>query len=466
VASIQFLGAAGTVTGSKYLVEGEVRFLVDCGLFQGAKKLRELNWQPSPVPPASIDHVVLTHAHIDHVGALPILARDGFKGPVWCTPATRELTEITLLDAAHLQEEDARFANEKGFSKHQPALPLYTTGDAERAIGLLRALDYEKETALAGATRIRFRDAGHILGSGIVEAVFPSGAPGGKEMKIVFSGDLGRYHARILRDPEPVEGADYLVVESTYGNRIHPVDGTREGLAALITETARRGGSLVVPAFAIGRTQTLLYVLRELKAGGLIPDLPVYVDSPMAVDVTQLFCDYIEDFDQEARDLYHKTGQCPVLVSNLHLVRDTAESKKLAGNTYPSIIISASGMATGGRILHHLAERLPDARNTVLFMGFQAYGTRGQMLKDGAKEIKIHGAMVPVRARIRSVEAFSAHADRSEILEWLGHFKTPPRRTFIVHGEPEASAALAEEIRRKLGWQTHVAEYLERVELA
>jgi metallo-beta-lactamase family protein len=463
VPHIQFLGAAGTVTGSKYLVDtGETRFLVDCGLFQGPKKLRELNWQPSAVPPSSIDHVILTHAHVDHVGALPILVRDGFAGPVWCTPATRELTEITLLDSAHLQEEDARFANKQGFTKHKPALPLYTIADAERAIARLRPVEYEKEWTLRGATRACFRDAGHILGSGIVEAMFP-GRDG--PTKMVFSGDLGRYDARILRDPEAVVEADYIVIESTYGNRVHPVDGTREGLAAIITETARRGGSLVVPAFALGRTQTLLYVLRELKEANLIPDLPIYVDSPMAVDITQLFCTHIEDFDQEARALFDHSGQCPILVPNLHFVRDTAASKNLNGNAFPSIIISASGMATGGRILHHLAHRLPDARNTILFMGFQANGTRGQLLKDGAKEIKIHGEMVPVRARIRSIEAFSAHADRTEILRWLRQFKKPPRQTFIVHGEPEAASALGELIRRELRWNAHVAVQLERVEL-
>jgi metallo-beta-lactamase family protein len=460
---IQFLGAAGTVTGSKFLVDtGRTRFVVDCGLFQGAKNLRLLNWQPSAVDPAWVQHVLLTHAHVDHVGGLPLLVRDGFRGPVWCTPATRELAEITLLDSAHLQEEDARYANKRGFSKHKPALPLYTTEDAERAIRQLRTVAYGATTRLGPDAEFRFLDAGHILGSGIVMAQFSSGS---RTVRIAFSGDLGRYQAVILRDPASVESADYLVVESTYGNRLHPSDGTREELAEVLNETARRGGTVVVPAFAVGRTQTLLYVIRELKAAQRIPDLPIYVDSPMAVDVTKLFCDHVEDFDEEARGLFETTGQCPVLCPNLRLVRDAADSKKLNDLRYPAVIISASGMATGGRILHHLAQRLPDPRNTVLFMGFQANGTRGQLLKDGAREIKIHGQFVPVRAQIRSMEAFSAHADWKEILTWLGHFRQPPRRTFLVHGEPEARAELGRHIQSALRWPTYAPELLERVEL-
>jgi len=460
---IQFLGAAGTVTGSKFLVDtGRTRFVVDCGLFQGAKSLRLLNWQPSPLDPSSVQHVILTHAHVDHVGGLPLMVRDGFRGPVWCTPATRELAEITLLDSAHLQEEDARYANKRGFSKHKPALPLYTTEDAERAIAQLRSADYGAPVPLGPDAEFQFRDAGHILGSGIVVAQFSSE---GRTRRIVFSGDLGRYRAAILRDPAAVESADYVVLESTYGNRLHPTDATGDELSGVLNETARRGGTVVVPAFAVGRTQTLLYAIRELKAARRIPDLPVYVDSPMAVDVTRLFCDYIEDFDEEARRLFEASGQCPVLCPNLHLVRDAADSKKLNDLRYPAVIVSASGMATGGRILHHLAERLPDPRNTVLFMGFQANGTRGQVLKDGAREIKIHGRLVPVRAAIRSMEAFSAHADWKEILTWLGHFERPPRRTFLVHGEPEARAELGRHIGSSLRWRTHAPELLETVAL-
>lgn len=464
MAQIQFLGAARTVTGSKFVVDtGQSRFMVDCGMFQGAKKLRLLNWDKFAVDPASVDSVVLTHAHIDHVGMLPRFVRDGFRGEVWTTPATRELAEITLTDAAYLQEEDARFANKKGFSKHKPALPLYTSEDAERAIQRLRSLGYGADGVISRDTSIRFLDAGHILGSGIVRAEIKNG---GKPLRIVFSGDLGRYRAKILRDPSPMEETDYLVVESTYGNRLHPEEGTRKELAQIINDTAKRGGSLVVPAFALGRTQTLLYYIRELKASEQIPDLPIYVDSPMAVDVTRLFCDYIEDFDKEAQSLFRSTGRCPILSPNLHLVRSTEESKKLNESLFPAVIISASGMATGGRVLHHLKKRLPDPRNAVLFIGFQANGTRGQLLKSGVREIKIHGQQIPVRAKILAMESFSAHADGREILRWLRTFPSPPKRTFVVHGELDSSEALASEIHQALGWATHIPDHLEKADLS
>lgn len=463
MAYIKFLGGARTVTGSKFLVDaGRVRFMVDCGMFQGAKKLRLMNWGPCPIKPSIVDHVILTHAHIDHVGLLPRFVREGFDGPVWCTPATLELAEITLIDSAHLQEEDARFADKKGFSKHTPALPLYTQEDAARALKLLKAVEYEKDLELAKDVRVRFRDAGHILGSGIIEAEFPVNKKG---IRVVFSGDLGRYNAKILRDPSPIESADYLVVESTYGNRLHPAERTSVELASIINETAGRGGMLIVPAFAIGRTQTLLYVLRELKMAGTIPNLPIYVDSPMAVDVTRLFCRHIEVYDEEAKHYFESTGQCPVVCPNLHFVRSTEESKSLNNKGFPAVIISASGMATGGRILHHLAHRLPDPRNTVLFIGFQANGTRGQLLKDGAREIRIHGEQVTVRAHIRTMESFSAHADSSEILRWLKSFKSPPRNTFIVHGETDGSEGLAAEIKKHLSWKTYIPDYLESIDL-
>jgi metallo-beta-lactamase family protein len=372
------------------------------------------------------------------------------------------LCEISLEDAAHLQEEDARFANKKGFSKHAEALPLYTVEDAQRAIRHLRPAPYEEEFFLAERTKIRFRDAGHILGSAIVQATIESE---GTKLRVVFSGDLGRYNALILKDPEPIDEADYLLVESTYGDRIHPVEETADELAEIVNQTSKRGGILVVPAFAIGRTQMLLYVLRALKERKAIPDLPVYVDSPMAVEVTELFCRHTGDFDEDAQKILRKTGQCPILCPNAHFIRTQDESKQINETGVPSIILSASGMATGGRILHHLSRRLPDPRNTVLFVGFQADGTRGQLLKDGAKEIKIHGQMVPVRAQIRSMESFSGHADSSEILRWLKTFKRPPKLTFVVHGERDASAALAKAISSTLKWKTHVPEYLETAKL-
>lgn len=461
--TIDFLGAAGTVTGSKYLVDtGKVRFMVDCGMFQGAKKLRLLNWAGCPVPPKSIGHILLTHAHIDHIGMLPVYVRQGFAAAAWTTPATAELCEISLLDAAHLQEEDARFANKMGFSKHKPALPLYTVEDSQQAIRHLKAVDYDRDLPLDGDVVVRFRDAGHILGSATIETNIGGN---GKPLRVVFSGDLGRYNSLILRDPEPVEAADYLVLESTYGNRRHAVEETDQEIADVVNSTARKGGVLVVPAFALGRTQTLLYVLRELKSRQAIPDLPIYVDSPMAINVTELFCRHIPDFDDEAKAAFRATGTCPVLCPNLRFVRSPKESQELNSVRFPSIIISASGMATGGRILHHLKYRLPEPRNTILFVGYQSGGTRGQLIKDGARTVRIHGEDIPVRARIETMESFSGHADSAEILRWLGNFKQPPRTTFVVHGEPESSSALAASIQESLGWKTYIPVLNERVTL-
>ncbi|MBM3789006.1 MAG: MBL fold metallo-hydrolase [Acidobacteria bacterium] len=460
---IQFMGAAGTVTGSKFLVDaGRARFLIDCGMFQGAKKLRLLNWEPLPVRPAGIDQVFITHAHIDHIGMLPRLVRDGFEGPVWATPVTAELARLTLSDAAHLQEEDARFANKKGFSKHKPALPLYTMEDAERAIEKIRPLEYNEPVELSAGARVRFRDAGHILGSASVDAEI---AWNGRRTRMIFSGDLGRYDTIILRDPAPGEGADYVVIESTYGNRKHPEDESSGELAEAIQETAKRGGMLLIPAFAVGRTQAILYLIRDLKSQDRIPDLPIYVDSPMAIAVTELFCRHIDEFDEEARAVFRETGECPLLCPKLQFARTPEESRRLNDVRYPCIVISASGMATGGRILHHLKHRLPDHRNTVLFVGFQAAGTRGRLLIEGARQVKIHGEHIPVRARIRVLESFSRHADYTEILRWLETFPYAPQKVFVVHGEPEASAALADRIRRSLRWETYIPEYLEKFEL-
>ena len=463
MATIQFLGAAGTVTGSKFLVEaGSRRVMVDCGMFQGAKKLRLLNWSPLPVNPASVGDIFVTHAHIDHMGMVPVFVREGFAGSVWATPATVELCAINLHDAAHLQEEDANFANKKGFSKHAPALPLFTTADVERSLGHFKSLPYDQELALDGQGKVLLRNAGHVLGSAMVQAEI---AGRGEPVKVLFSGDLGRAHSIILEDPARIDQSDYLILESTYGDRMHPPEETSEEVATIIRSTAARGGSLVVPAFALGRTQQLLYIIRELKSQQAIPDLPVYLDSPMAVEITELFCRHIEDFNEEARALFRESGQCPILCPNLHLVRTPEASKRINGLRFPCVIISGSGMATGGRVLHHLKNRLPDPRNAVLFVGFQTAGTRGQLLKDGAREIKIHGEIIPVRAKILSMESFSRHADSNEILTWLGAFKHPPRTTFVVHGEPGSSAALAEKIRKTLGWKTHIPEYLETARL-
>jgi metallo-beta-lactamase family protein len=463
MAHLQFLGGSHTVTGSKYLIDtGKTRFLLDCGMFQGSKELRLRNWEELPIKPSSLDHIFVSHAHIDHIGMLPVYVRESYQGPIWCTPETLELTEINLTDAAHLQEEDARYANKQGYTKHKPALPLYTLEDVAKCVPHLRLLEYAKPLELSDGSRVQFHDAGHVLGSAMVEAQLANG--NGGFTSIVFSGDLGRYHALIDTDPFAIERADYLLVESTYGNRRHAQEDAPHELAEIINETAKRGGSLVVPAFAVGRTQILLYTLRDLKAKGMIPDLPVYVDSPMAISVTELYCRHIEDLSLEAREVFKATGKCPILCPNLQFVHTPQESKDLNSLHFPCVIISASGMATGGRVLHHLKYRLPDAHNTVLFVGFQANGTRGQILKDGAREIKIHGEQVPVRAQIRSIEAFSRHADAEEILCWLSSFRVPPKKTWVVHGEPESSAALAEDIR-KLGWKVSVPNYLDVIEL-
>ena len=457
------MGAAGTVSGSKYLIDTEgTRFQVDCGMFQGPKRLRLLNWERPQIPPESIDHVLLTHAHLDHSGMLPVLVREGFKGKIWTTPVTAELCRISLLDAAHLQEEDARFANKMKFSKHQPALPLYTTEDAERVLPHLRALEYDQPQTLSDGTQIRFLDAGHILGSAIVEVIAQKGE---KPIRMIFSGDLGRYDALILRDPSVVDQADYLLVESTYGNRTHSHEDPVAELSSVVNETARRGGMLIIPSFAIGRTQSLLYLLRDMMIRKLIPELPIFVDSPMALRVNEVLCRHVEIFDEEAKAVLRATGQCPILSPNMHFVHSKEESQKINDLRYPAIIVSASGMATGGRVLHHLKYRLPDPRNTVLFVGYQAVGTRGQLLRDGTRTIKIHGELIPVRAQIRNIEAFSGHADCTEIMRWLRMFKEPPRMTFVVHGEPESSKALADEIHRTLGWKTHIPEYLESCRL-
>jgi metallo-beta-lactamase family protein len=464
MAHLQFLGGAGTVTGSKYLVDtGKIRFLVDCGMFQGAKELRLLNWGALPIRPASLDHIFLTHAHVDHIGMVPVYVREGYQGSVWSTPVTHELSEINLADAAHLQEEDARFANKQGFTKHKPALPLYTLQDVERAVKHMRPLEYNRQFDLADSSSIRFHDAGHVLGSAIVEAQLSIG--NNKHASVIFSGDLGRYGSLIDTDPSAMERADYLLVESTYGDRRHSGEDATDELAEVINETAGRGGSVVMPAFALGRTQILLYAIRDLKSKGIIPDLPVYVDSPMAISVTEIYCHHIESLDSEARAVFKATGKCPLIFPNLHFVHTPDESKKLNSLRYPCLIISASGMATGGRVLHHLKYRLPDPRNTVLFVGFQANGTRGQILKDGAREVKIHGEMVPVRAQVRLIDSFSRHADMSEIMRWLSAFRVPPKRTYVVHGEPETSAALAENIRKTLGWKVSVPDYLDVIEL-
>ena len=455
--ALTFLGGAGgTVTGSKHLLEsGPGRLLLDCGLFQGLKPLRLRNWAAPPVDPTTLDAVVLSHAHIDHSGYLPRLCRDGFKGPVYCTGGTLDLLRIMLPDAAHLQEEEAEFANRHHTSKHDPALPLYTVADAERVLAQARAVSFGSAFTPAPGIEARFTPSGHILGAGLVDCRVD-----GKSL--VFSGDLGRYDVPIMVDPDSVAEADVLLVESTYGNRVHPADDPRERLTTAVKRAAAQKGWLLIPAFAVGRSQEILYDLRELEATGAIPSLPVYLDSPMGIQATVIYATHREEHDATLTAV-EKDGTRPFAPRRLTLTRTVDESKRLNDAAGPGIIVAGSGMATGGRILHHLKRLLPDPRTTVLFVGYQAAGTRGRILKDGATEIKMLGTMVPVRAQIMVSDAYSAHADREEIMRWLGGFKRPPGMTYIVHGEPDAAAALREAIASRLGWPAAVAADGQRV---
>jgi len=450
--TVQFLGAAGTVTGSKHLVRtGKASVLLDCGMFQGLKELRERNWAKSPVSVSEIDAIVVSHAHIDHTGHLPLVVRQGYRGPIWCTPATAELLPILLLDAAKLQEEDAEHANRKGYSRHVPALPLYTVQDAQNVFKLLHTAPFGEEFSPAEGVRTLFRRAGHILGSASIELRF-----GSPEIQLAFSGDLGRFGREILRDPEPIPQADVLLLESTYGDRVHSPDPLAD-LAGVVTEAAQRGGALIVPAFAVDRTQELLWALRRLEDQKRIPVVPVYIDSPMALEVTQLYVKYSGEHRLPVDNLIEPDAN-PLCCHRQKWIHSVDESKALNGQTGPMIIVSSSGMATGGRVLHHLEHRVSDPHTTVLFVGYQAAGTRGRLLLEGAKTLRLHGRDVPVNAQIRSVEGFSGHADRAEMLRWLGGFQRPPRKTYMVHGEGPAATGLAQVIHDQFGWETHVAE--------
>ncbi len=443
-ATVTFFGAAGTVTGSKHLVRaGGTEVLLDCGLFQGLKALRLRNWDAPRFDPARLAGVVLSHAHVDHSGWLPVLVRRGFTGPIFCTSATADLLRILLLDAAKLQEEEAAAANRYGYSKHHPALPLYTVEDAERACTLAVPRPYGQPFAVADGVQALFRRAGHILGSATVELRL-------RDARLVFSGDLGRWDRPILRDPDLVPEADVLLVESTYGDRTHARDAV-EHLARVVHAAVARGGALLIPSFAVGRAQELLWTLRRLEDEHRIPSLPVFVDSPMAIDVSEIYIRHAEEHDLEMARLAD-VDRSPLRCRLEQLVRTAQESRRLNDRDGPMIVIAGSGMATGGRILHHLKRRLGDPRTTVLLPGYQAADTRGRKLQDGAREIRIHGETIPVRATIETLDGLSAHADRDEILRWLGGFRRPPRRTWVVHGEPAAADALVAAIRTRLGW--------------
>lgn len=452
-AHLSFLGGVGTVTGSKYLLEvNGKRILVDCGLFQGFKQLRLRNWAPLPFDPASLDAIVLTHAHIDHSGYVPLIVRNGFSGPVYATSGTCDLCAILLPDSGYLQERGAEFANRHGFSKHHPAKPLYTQKDADNSLKQFNPVAFEHDLNLGDGLTVRFRPAGHILGAAIVRFSFAG-------TSVVFSGDLGRSGDSTMVDPAVVEAAEYVVVESTYGDRRHEKADPEDRIAEIVTRVAGRGGTVLIPAFAVGRAQSILFHIQRLKAAKRIPDLPVFLDSPMAINASEVFCDHLGDHRLTA-------AECKAACNVAKYVHSAEESKALDQNVMPKIIVSASGMATGGRILHHLKHFASDHRNAVLFAGFQAGGTRGAAMTGGADAVKIHGAYLPIRAEVDNLHMLSAHADVDEIMGWLGNFRSPPRQTFITHGEPAASDALRLRIEQDLGWPCGVPEYRDRVELS
>lgn len=443
---LSFLGGTGTVTGSKYLlVLNGKKLLVDCGLFQGYKELRLRNWSKLPVDPKTIDAVFLTHAHIDHSGYLPLLVKNGFKNTIYCTLGTKDLCSILLPDSGHLQEEEARNANKYGYSKHQPALPLYTVNDAEIALHLFKTIPFNTVFQPLDGVNVQFNRAGHIIGSSFIRIDY-------QDTSILFTGDMGRPHDSVMKKPSIIEEVDYLVIESTYGNRLHDKEDPKILLKDIINKTVRRGGSVIIPAFAVARAQNLLYYISQLKKEKSIPDIPVYLDSPMATNATQIMCNHKEDLrlsENESKDL------CNIAT----YISTPEESKNLDQNAFPKIIISASGMATGGRILFHLKTYAPNSKNTILFAGYQAGGTRGARMVKGEQEIKIHGQMVPIRAQVESLNNLSAHADYEEILNWLSHFRKPPKKTFITHGEPDAANSLKTKIEQQFGWTCIVPQY-------
>ena len=458
MAKLTFLGAARTVTGSKYLLEHNgQKVLFDCGLFQGLKDLRLRNWDEFPVPPESLNAVVLTHAHLDHVGYLPRFVAQGYRGRVFCTPGTKDLSQVVLPDAGRIQEEDARQANKHGYSKHDPALPLFTESDALRALTQLQPLGYERPIEVVPGVSIEFHPAGHLLGSAFI-IVRLTGGP-----SILFGGDLGRYNRPILPDPSGAIAADVVLVESTYGDRDHQPDDSGAQLAEVIKKTAGQHGKLVIPAFAIGRVEELLYWVRRLEAEHRIPVLPVYVDSPMATEALKYYSARVAELDPELRPT---SGQVYAFATTrFQTVSSPQQSKELTASRRPAIVISSSGMATGGRVLHHLAAALPDPRNTVLFVGYQAEGTRGRQLVDGARDVRIHGHSVAVNAGVAKIDSMSAHADRNEILRWLGTLGSAPRRVCLVHGEPAPMDALKGLIQERLSWNSYTPAHGETIEL-
>ncbi len=460
--SIKFLGAARSVTGSKYLLEiDNKKILADCGMSQGKKELRLRNWDKLPIDPKEIDLVVITHAHIDHTGYLPRLVKDGFSGKIICTAATEDLMQIMLLDAAKLQEEEALFAFKRGYSRHSKPEPLFNTDDAKLVMQLVESHPFKTEVNLLPNVSITFRNAGHILGAAIVEMNLRGNT---QQKKIIFSGDLGRYNDPIMYDPEAIRDADILLTESTYGDRLNPMEDVEGQLTQIVNEAYANNGTLVIPAFAVGRSQLLIYYFHKLMEAKKVPVLPIFLDSPMAISVTNLY---------EKHAGIHKikvTKDRNELVSifdapNIHFCNSKESSKVLNEMKKPAIIISASGMATGGRVLHHLVHRLPNENDTVLLAGYQAEGSRGRNILEGEKFIKMFGEQVPVRCHVREVHGLSAHADQSELMQWLSNFKKAPKTTFIVHGEEASATVFSKTIQEKLKWNTVIPEYLQTVEL-
>ncbi|MDH3710891.1 MAG: MBL fold metallo-hydrolase [Cyclobacteriaceae bacterium] len=452
---VRFLGAAKTVTGSKYLLEiGDYRLLVDCGLFQGVKKLRERNWNDFPQNPDDVDAVIITHSHIDHIGYLPRIFRQGFKGPVYCTETTMDLMKIMLRDSAKIQEEEAAYARRKGYSRHKNPEPLYNTEHAEMVFKNLQSKPSNTSLQIHPGISLKFLNAGHILGSSIVEIEIE-----GREQKkkIVLSGDIGRYDQPVLRDPDPVDFADVLIVESTYGDKNNPPVSPKDALAEVVNEAHDNGGCILIPAFALGRTQLLVYYLKELQDENRIPDIPIYVDSPMAISVTALYKKHFHEHKLRESELeqsvfdYHGLKYC----------KSAEDSKQINEIKRDAIIISASGMCTGGRIMHHLYHRMPRENDTILFVGYQAYGTRGRRILEGEPTIRLFGKEVPLNCNVRQISGLSAHADRSELLRWLGNFKQSPKHVFITHGEPESAYALANTLNNDWNWNAVVPDYLE-----
>jgi len=467
MATLSFWGAAGTVTGSKYLIEADrARVLVDCGLFQGMRELRERNWQEPPFNAASVNAVIITHAHIDHTGYLPRFVQHGFRGPVYCSRGTADLLKILLPDSARLQEEEADYRNRHKITKHLPALPLYTEEDAREAIKLLQVVKNTGESfQVVKGIHAQFRQAGHILGSAHVLVEVESAGDDARGRRILFSGDLGKYDQPIIRDPVAPPACDYLLVESTYGNRLHDVEEPKNALERIIKEAAAHSSAVLIPAFAVGRAQEIVYLIRELEDEKRIPILPVSVDSPMAAAATQAYARPTDEHDEDYAAALRITPT-PLRTHSMVAAATREESKRLNSAQGARVIIAASGMMNGGRILHHALRLLPDENATVVFVGYQAAGTLGRRVADGQKEVKVLGQWIPVRCRIEKIGGFSAHADWKEVLRWLADMPAAPRKVFVTHGEPEAAEAMAGHLRDRFGWQVEVPQYGEKFLLA